>query len=99
MRDALIERAAVATEILAVRLAEGRLCHRLLPADDDDLDIDARLRARDVAAVYDALVETIGELQDVADRYGDAIGDPESLARVRRLRERREAGCQRDMDD
>jgi hypothetical protein len=41
-----------------------------------------------VAAVYDALVETIGELQDVADQYGDAIGDPESLARVRQIRAR-----------
>jgi len=96
VRDALIERAAVATEILAVRLAEGRACHRMLPADDDDLDIDARLRARDVAAVYDAIVEAVGELQAVADKYGDAIGDPDSLARVRRLRERREAGCQRN---
>lgn len=70
-----------------MRLLDGRQCCRHLP-EADGLDIDARLHAGDLAAVYDAMVEAIGELQAAADEYGDAIGDPESLDRVRRLRAR-----------
>jgi len=86
----------VTAEVLTVRLLDGRACHRHLP-DGDDLDIDSRLHAGDLAAVYDAMVEAIGELQAAADEFGDAIGDPESLDRVRRLRARcRAVACTRD---
>ena len=81
---------------LTVRLLNGRACRTHVDAGDD-LNIDARLAAGDVAAVYDALVEAIGELQAVADRYGDAIGDAESLERVRRVRARcRAIPCDRE---
>ena len=86
-REQLIGAAHVEAEILAVRLIEGRHCrHQRL--DAEDLDIDARLKAGDVAAVYDAIVHAVEQLQRVADKLGDVIGDPESLARVRAMRER-----------
>jgi hypothetical protein len=92
----LIASARVTAEVLTVRLLDGRACRTHVDAGDD-LDIDSRLAARDVAAVYDSLVEAIGELQDVADRYGDAIGDAESLERVRRVRARcRAIPCDRE---
>jgi len=92
----LIAAARVTAEVLTVRLLDGRACRTHVDAGDD-LDIDARLAAGDVAAVYDAMVEAIGELQDVADKYGDAIGDAESLERVRRVRARcRAIPCTRD---
>ena len=97
VRRRLIATAIVATEVLAVRLGDGRRCCVHSLPDSDDLDIDRRLELGDVAAVYDALVEAIGELQDVADQYGDAIGDPESLERVRRIRARcRAIPCTRE---
>jgi hypothetical protein len=92
----MIASARVTAEMLTVRLLDGRACRTHVDAGDD-LNIDARLAAGDVAAVYDALVEAIGELQTVADQYGDAIGDPESLERVRRIRARcRAVPCTRD---
>ena len=79
-----------------MRLLDGRDC--LTHVDTgDDLDIDSRLAAGDVAAVYDAMVEAIGELQAVADQYGDAIGDAESMLRVQRIRARcRAIPCDRE---
>jgi hypothetical protein len=92
----MIASARVTAEVLTVRLLDGRACRTHVDAGDE-LDIDSRLAAGDVAAVYDALVEAIGELQDVADRYGDAIGDAESLERVRRVRARcRAIPCDRE---
>ena len=92
----MIASARVTAEVLTVRLLDGRACRTHVDAGDD-LDVDSRLAAGDVAAVYDALVEAIGELQDVADRYGDAIGDAESLERVRRVRARcRAIPCDRE---
>jgi hypothetical protein len=92
----LIAAARVTIDVLTVRLLVGRACSTHVDAGDD-LDISARLAAGDVAAVYDALVEAIGELQTVADQYGDAIGDPESLERVRRIRARcRAVPCDRE---
>jgi hypothetical protein len=70
-----------------VRLLEGRYCRTHAP-EAEDLGIDARLQAGDVAAVYDAIVHAVEQLQRVADELGDVIGDPESLARVRAMRER-----------
>jgi len=92
----MIASARVTAEVLTVRLLDGRACRTHVDAGDD-LDIDARLAAGDMAAVYDAMVEAIGELQSLADKYGDAIGDPESLERVRRIRARcRAVPCTRD---
>ena len=92
----MIASARVTAEVLTVRLLDGRACRTHVDAGDD-LDIDSRLAAGDVAAVYDAMVEAIGELQDVADQYGDAIGDAESLERVRRVRARcRAIPCDRE---
>jgi hypothetical protein len=96
--DHLIVRGIVVAEVLAVRLGDGRRCTGNLPHTDDlDLDIDRRLELGDVAAVYDAIVEAVGELEDIAEQYGDAIGDPESLERVRRIRARcRAIPCTRE---
>ena len=92
----MIASARVTAEVLTVRLLDGRACCRHVDVGDD-LDIDSRLASRDVAAVYDALVEAIGELQDVADRYGDAIGDAESMLRVQKIRARcRAIPCDRE---
>jgi hypothetical protein len=87
-REQLIGAAHVEAEILAVRLIEGRHCRHQRIGDDDDLDIDARIRLGDAGAVYDAIVHAVEQLQRVADELGDVIGDPESLARVRAMRER-----------
>lgn len=84
----MIVQAIVTAEVLAVRLADGRQCSLHLPPDDGDCDIDRRLHLGDVAAVYDAIVEAVAELGEIADAYGDAIGDPESLERVRAIRAR-----------
>jgi hypothetical protein len=92
----LITSARATAAQLTLRLLNGRACRRHVDAGDD-LNIDVRLAAGDVAAVYDAMVEAIGELQAVADRYGDAIGDAESLERVRRVRARcRAIPCDRE---
>jgi hypothetical protein len=77
-------RAHATAEMLCVRLGDGRRCLSHVATDTDD--IDARLWAGDVAAVYDAMVEAIGQLRIVADQFGDVIGDGESLARVQAMR-------------
>lgn len=83
-------------EVLCVRLGEGMRCCRHVP-EADDFDIDRRIGLGDLPAVYDALVEAIRDLQDVADAYGDAIGDAESLARVQAMRAKcRLKRCNRD---
>jgi len=83
----LIDTARVEAEMLAVRLLDGRACrHQRL--DAEDLDIDSRPKSGDVAAVYDAIVHAVEQLRRLADDIGDVIGDPESLARVRAMRER-----------
>lgn len=92
----MIVRGIVVADVLAVRLHDGRRCTANLP-DTDDLDIDRRLELGDVAAVYDAIVEAVNELEDIAQQFGDAIGDPESLERVRRIRARcRAIPCTRE---
>ena len=73
--------------MLAVRLLDGRAC-RQQRLDAEDLDLDSRLKNGDVAAVYDAIVHAVEQLRRLADDIGDVIGDPESLARVRAMRER-----------
>lgn len=85
-RERLVLRAHAIAEILCVRLADGRRCRQHVPTDSDD--IDERLWAGDVAAVYDAIVEAMGQLRTVADQFGDVIGDAESLARVQAMRAR-----------
>ena len=88
-------RAHAVAEMLCVRLGDGRRCVGHVATDTDD--IDARLWAGDVAAVYDAIVEAIGQLRIVADQFGDAIGDAESLARVQAMRARcKLRRCDRD---
>lgn len=66
-------------------MGDARQCHTHLP-DTDDLSIDLRLWGGDLPAVYDAMVEAMQELRQVADAYGDCIGDAESLERVQAMR-------------
>ena len=87
VRQGLLLRAHAVAEMLCVRLVEGRACTRHI-VGEDHLDIDERLAGGDVAAVYDAMVEAIRQLRTVADAYGDAIADAESLARVQAMRAR-----------
>ena len=66
------------------------VCRRRLPLNDTiDMDIEQRLLAGDLEAIYDSTREAISDLETLADRIAELLcGEPEALRRLSEVRMR-----------
>ena len=66
------------------------VCRRRLPLNDTiDMDIEQRLLAGDLEAIYDSTREAIYDLETLADRIAELLcGEPEALRRLSEVRMR-----------
>ena len=66
------------------------VCRRRLPLNDTiDMDIEQRLLAGDLEAIYDSTREAISDLETLADRIAELLcGEPEALRRLSEVRSR-----------
>ena len=66
------------------------VCRRRLPLNDTiDMDIEQRLLAGDLEAIYDSTREAIADLETLADRIAELLcGEPEALRRLSEVRSR-----------
>ena len=66
------------------------VCRRRLPLNDTiDMDIEQRLLAGDLEAIYDSTREAISDLETLADRIVELLcGEPEALRRLSEVRMR-----------
>ena len=68
------------------------VCRRRLPLNDTiDMDIEQRLLAGDLEAIYDSTREAISDLETLADRIAELLcGEPEALRRLSEVRMRQD---------
>ena len=66
------------------------VCRRRRPLNDTiDMDIEQRLLAGDLEAIYDSTREAISDLETLADRIAELLcGEPEALRRLSEVRMR-----------